>query len=69
VCGSKKPGNTPKLSKALWKNLNPVGTVEEMLAVEIVRAAWRLHRCAVAEPKIAIPGNSGRRRSRPRLDA
>jgi hypothetical protein len=38
-----------KLSKALWKDLNPVGPVEQMLAVEIVRAAWRLHRCAVAE--------------------
>ena len=38
-----------RLSKALWKDLNPVGPVEEMLAVEIVRAAWRLHRCAVAE--------------------
>jgi hypothetical protein len=38
-----------KLSKALWKDLNPVGPVEQMLAVEIVRAAWRLHRCAIAE--------------------
>jgi hypothetical protein len=38
-----------KLSKALWKDLSPVGSVEEMLAVEIVRAAWRLHRCVVAE--------------------
>jgi hypothetical protein len=38
-----------KLSKALWKDLNPVGPVEQMLAVEIVRAAWRLHRCVVAE--------------------
>jgi SEC-C motif len=38
-----------KLSKALWKDLNPVGPVEEMLAVEIVRAAWRLHRCTLAE--------------------
>jgi hypothetical protein len=38
-----------KLSKALWKDLNPVGPVEEMLAVEIVRAAWRLHRCATTE--------------------
>jgi hypothetical protein len=38
-----------KVSKALWKDLNPVGPVEEMLAVEIVRAAWRLHRCAVTE--------------------
>jgi hypothetical protein len=38
-----------KQSKALWKDLHPVGAVEEMLAVEIVRAAWRLHRCAVAE--------------------
>jgi hypothetical protein len=38
-----------KQSKALWKGLNPVGPVEEMLAVEIVRAAWRLHRCAAAE--------------------
>ena len=38
-----------KLSKALWKDLNPIGAVEQMLAVEIVRAAWRLHRCAIAE--------------------
>ena len=38
-----------KLSKALWKDLNPVGPVEEMLAVEIVRIAWRLHRCVIAE--------------------
>ena len=38
-----------KLSKALWNDLSPAGPVEEMLAVEIVRAAWRLHRCAVAE--------------------
>jgi hypothetical protein len=38
-----------KLSKALWKDLKPVGPVEQMLAVEIVRAAWRLHRCTVAE--------------------
>jgi hypothetical protein len=38
-----------RLSKALWKDLRPVGPVEEMLAVEIVRAAWRLHRCATAE--------------------
>jgi SEC-C motif len=38
-----------RLSKALWKDLNPVGPVEQMLAVEIVRAAWRLHRCAIAE--------------------
>jgi len=38
-----------RLSKALWKDLSPVGPVEQMLAVEIVRAAWRLHRCAVAE--------------------
>jgi hypothetical protein len=38
-----------KLSKALWRDLNPVGAVEELLAVEIVRASWRLHRCTVAE--------------------
>jgi hypothetical protein len=42
-------GEYDSLSKALWKDLSPVGTVEEMLAVEIVRAAWRLHRCALAE--------------------
>ena len=28
-----------RLSKALWKDLNPVGPVEELLAVEIVRTA------------------------------
>jgi hypothetical protein len=44
-----------RLSKALWKDLHPVGSVEEMLAVEIVRTAWRLHRCAAAE---AQDGNS-----------
>src|SRR5215475_12666371 len=44
-----------KLSKALWKDLNPVGTVEQMLAVEIVRAVWRLHRCVIIE---AEDGNS-----------
>jgi hypothetical protein len=38
-----------KLSKALWKDLNPIGPVEEMLTVEIVRTAWRLHRCVIAE--------------------
>jgi len=38
-----------ELSAALWKDLSPAGSVEELLAVEIVRAAWRLHRCAVAE--------------------
>jgi len=37
------------LSEALWKDLSPAGPVEEMVAVEIVRAAWRLHRCVVAE--------------------
>ena len=42
-------GEYTKLSKALWKELNPVGAVEQMLAVEIVRAAWRLHRCVVVE--------------------
>jgi hypothetical protein len=46
-----------RLSKALWKDLHPVGPVEEMLAVEIVRAAWRLHRCATAEAEDgATPG-------------
>jgi SEC-C motif-containing protein len=44
-----------KLSKALWKDLNPVGAVEQLLAAEIARAAWRLHRCAAAE---ALDGNS-----------
>jgi hypothetical protein len=43
-----------KLSKALWKDLNPVGPVEQMLAVEIVRAAWRLHRCTVAEAEDGV---------------
>ena len=38
-----------KLSKALWKDLNPIGPIEEMLAVEVIRAAWRLHRCVIAE--------------------
>ena len=44
-----------KLSRALWKELSPRGPVEELLAVEIVRAAWRLQRCAAVE---AQDGNS-----------
>ena len=45
----KETAEYTKLFKAPWKDLNPVGTVEQMLAVEIVRAAWRLHRCAIVE--------------------
>jgi hypothetical protein len=48
-------GEYARLSKALWKELAPRGPVEEMLAVEIVRTAWRLQRCATAE---AQDGNS-----------
>ena len=40
-----------KLCRALWKSLHPAGAVQELLAVEIVRAAWRLHRCAAAEAR------------------
>jgi hypothetical protein len=38
-----------RLSTALWEELSARGPVEELLAVEIVRAAWRLQRCAGAE--------------------
>lgn len=37
------------LARALWDSLRPLGPVEEMFAVEIVRNAWRLRRCAAAE--------------------
>jgi hypothetical protein len=36
----------------LLTTLNPVGHLEEMLAADIVRAAWRLRRCTVAEAEL-----------------
>jgi hypothetical protein len=34
---------------ALWADLAPLGSVEEVTAAEFVRGAWRLRRCAMAE--------------------
>jgi hypothetical protein len=41
------------LSRSLWESLNPLGAVEEMFAVEIIRGAWRLRRCASTEATLA----------------
>ncbi|HVW85010.1 MAG TPA: SEC-C metal-binding domain-containing protein [Bryobacteraceae bacterium] len=37
------------LSNALWDELDPRGPIQQLLATEIVRAAWRLERCAKVE--------------------
>ncbi|MDE3196443.1 MAG: hypothetical protein KGN84_08870 [Acidobacteriota bacterium] len=36
----------------LWTELTPIGCLEEVHAAEIVRAAWRLRRCAMAEERL-----------------
>jgi hypothetical protein len=41
------------LCEALWKDLSPVGSTEQMFATEIVRGAWRLRRCAAVEGSLA----------------
>jgi hypothetical protein len=41
------------LARGLWESLSPIGPVEEMFATEIVRNAWRLHRCASTEATLA----------------
>lgn len=38
-----------RLSASLWKSLGPEDALQESLAIEIVRAAWRLERCAEVE--------------------
>jgi hypothetical protein len=38
-----------ELSAALWQDLQPEGALQEALAVEIIRATWRLQRCAHVE--------------------
>jgi len=38
-----------QLTAGLWDELRPVGHIEDMLAAEIIRCAWRLRRCAVSE--------------------
>jgi hypothetical protein len=38
-----------ELAAALWLDIHPEGALQESLAVEIVRANWRLQRCAEVE--------------------
>lgn len=48
-----------QINKDFWRDLSPVGPVEATLTVEIVRAAWRLRRCAAVEAALAdrqVPG-------------
>jgi hypothetical protein len=42
------------LESALNRHLAPVGDFEELLAEEILRAAWRLHRCGEVENRLVI---------------
>lgn len=40
------------LTAALWADLAPAGAIEDMLAAEVVRCAWRLRRCVAAEASL-----------------
>ena len=40
------------LAGALWTELCPKEAVEQMMATEIIRCAWRLNRCAVVESEL-----------------
>jgi hypothetical protein len=49
------------LHQRLWKDLNPIGTQEEMLVDQIVTAYWRLRRALKAESgEIALSVDNGR---------
>ena len=49
-----------KLCQAFYANLNPVGPLEEMLADQIIQAAWRLRRARTAESgEIALSVDGG----------
>jgi hypothetical protein len=41
------------LYNALWRDLSPVGAMEELFATEIIRGAWRLRRCVMVETTLA----------------
>jgi hypothetical protein len=41
------------LYNALWRDLSPIGAMEELFATEIIRGAWRLRRCAMVEATLA----------------
>jgi hypothetical protein len=51
-----QPGETEEyeaLSTALWNDMRPHGAIQEMFATEVIRAAWRLRRCAEVEAALA----------------
>jgi hypothetical protein len=51
-----QPGETEEyeaLSTALWLDLRPQTALQELFATEVVRAAWRLRRCAEVEATLA----------------
>jgi uncharacterized protein YecA (UPF0149 family) len=41
------------LSTALWSDMRPQTAIQEMFATEVIRAAWRLRRCAEVEATLA----------------
>jgi hypothetical protein len=42
-----------QVAAGLWDNLRPATVIEEMLATEVIRCAWRLRRCATAERNLS----------------
>jgi uncharacterized protein YecA (UPF0149 family) len=41
------------LTSALWTDMRPQTVIQEMFATEVIRAAWRLRRCAEVEATLA----------------
>ena len=51
-----------------WRRLSPDGPLEQTLAAEIVRAAWRLHRCSDLEATLAERAIAALAEGKPMLD-
>jgi hypothetical protein len=41
------------LATALWNDIRPQSTLQELFATELIRATWRLRRCAEVEASLA----------------
>lgn len=47
-----------ELSQALWDRLNPHDSLEGAFAIEVIRATWRLRRCACVEADLGDHASS-----------
>jgi hypothetical protein len=46
------------LYNALWNRLNPHDALEGLFATEVIRATWRLRRCATVESSLDSPNDA-----------